>query len=50
VMILRIEDSGWLGWAVAFAVTAFMTWRAAAHPMLLMLIGAAIFLAVRAVS
>lgn len=50
VMILRIEDSGWLGWAVAFAVVAIMTWRAAAHPMLLMLIGAAIFLAVRAVS
>ena len=27
VMILRIESAGWLGWAVAFAVTAFMTWR-----------------------
>jgi chromate transporter len=50
VMILRIEDSGWLGWAVAFAVTAFMTWRAAAHPMLLLAIGAATFLAVRAIA
>jgi hypothetical protein len=31
-------------------VTAFMTWRAAAHPMLLLAIGAATFLAVRAIA
>ncbi len=47
VMILRIESSGWLGWAVAFAVVGVMTWRPAAHPMLLLAIGAAI-VAVRA--
>ena len=50
VMILRIESSGWLGWAVAFAVVTVMTWRPAAHPMLLLSIGAAVFAAVRAVT
>ena len=50
VMILRIEDSGWLGWAVAFAIVGLMTWRPAAHPMLLMAIGAALFVAVRSIT
>jgi hypothetical protein len=50
VMILRIESSGWLGWAVAFAVVAVMTWRPSAHPMLLLAIGAAAFLAVSAIA
>ena len=50
VMILRIESSGWLGWAVAFAVVAVITWRPSAHPMLLLSIGAAVFLAVSAVT
>ena len=49
VMILRIEDSGWLGWAVAFAVLGVMTWRPAVHPMLLLALGAVIFVAVRAI-
>jgi hypothetical protein len=49
-MILRIEDSGWLGWAVAFAVLAVMTWRPAIHPMLLLAIGGAMFVAVRAIT
>jgi hypothetical protein len=50
VMILRIEDSGWLAWAVAFAVLGVMTWRPAVHPMLLLAIGAAMFVAVHAIS
>jgi chromate transporter len=50
VMILRIEDSGLLGWAVAFAVLGVMVWRPAVHPMLLLAIGAAIFVAVRAIT
>ena len=44
----RIEDSGWLGWAVAFAVMGVLLWREAIHPMILLIGGAAIFLAVRA--
>jgi chromate transporter len=50
VMILRIEDSGWLAWVVAFAVLGVMTWRPAVHPMLLLAIGAAMFVVMRAVS
>jgi hypothetical protein len=33
---------------VAVAVVAAMTWRPSAHPMLLLAIGAALFVAVRA--
>ena len=47
---LRDPDSGWLGWAVAFAVVGVMTWRPAAHPMLLLAIGAAVFVAVRTIT
>jgi chromate transporter len=50
VMILRIEASGWLGWAVAFAVLGVMTARPATHPMLLLAIGAALFVAARAIT
>jgi chromate transporter len=48
VAILRIEDSGWLGWAVAFAVMGVLLWREHLHPMILLFGGAAVFLAVRA--
>jgi chromate transporter len=48
VAILRIEDSGWLGWVVAFAVMGVLLWRETLHPMILLLGGAAVFLAVRA--
>ena len=50
VAILRLEDSGWLGWAVAFAVMAVLLWRETIHPMILLFGGAAVFLAVRAVT
>lgn len=49
VSLLRIEGSGLIGWAVAAAVVAVMTLRPPTHPMLLLAIGAAIFLAARAV-
>jgi chromate transporter len=49
VAILRIEDSGWLGWVVAFAAVGALLWREAIHPMILLSGGAAVFLAVRAV-
>ena len=49
VAILRIEDSGLLGWAVAFAVMAVLLWREALHPMILLAGGAATFLAVHAI-
>ena len=50
VAILRLEDSGWLGWAVAFAVMAVLLWRETIHPMILLLGGSAVFLAVHAVA
>jgi len=50
VAILRIEDSGWLGWTVAFVVMGVLLWREAMHPMILLLGGAAAFLAVRAMT
>ncbi|MGH6769715.1 MAG: chromate transporter [Xanthobacteraceae bacterium] len=50
VMILRIEGSGILGWIVAFAVVGVMVWREQIHPMVLLFGGAAVFLAVRAVT
>jgi len=50
VGMLRIENSGWLAWIVAFIVLAIMTWRSMTHPMLLLAVGAGIFLAARAVS
>lgn len=50
VAILRIEDSGWLGWAVAFAAVGALLWRETIHPMILLAGGSAIFLAVRAIT
>ena len=47
VAILRLEDSGLLGWVVAFAVMGVLMWRETTHPMILLFGGAAFFLAVR---
>jgi chromate transporter len=49
VMILRVEDSGPLAWAMALGACALLTWRPLLHPMLLMAGGAATFVALRAV-
>lgn len=48
VAILRIEDSGWLGWLVAFLTVGVLLWRETIHPMILLAGGSAILLAVRA--
>ena len=50
VAILRIEDSGLLGWVVAFVVMGVLLWRETIHPMILLAGGSAVFLAVRAVT
>ena len=50
VAMLRIENSGWLAWIVAFIVLAIMTWRTMVHPMLLLAVGAGMFLAVGAIT
>jgi chromate transporter len=49
VMILRVEDSGPLAWGMALAATALLTWRPLLHPMVLLLGGAAIYVASQAV-
>ena len=48
VAILGIEDSGILGWIVAFIVMGVLLWRETLHPMIVLLGGSAIFLAVHA--
>src|SRR5687768_1014620 len=50
VAILRLEGSGWLGWVVAFVVMGVLLWRELIHPMILLLGGSAVFLAVHAVA
>lgn len=50
VAILRLEDSGVLGWLVAFVVMGILLWRETLHPMILLFGGAAVFLAVQAVT
>jgi chromate transporter len=49
VMILRVEDIGWLAWAIALGVMALLTWRPKLHPMFLLLGGGALFVAGRAI-
>jgi chromate transporter len=49
VMILRVEDIGWLAWAIALGAMALLTWRPKLHPMLLLLGGGALFVAGRAI-
>ena len=49
VMILRVEESGPLAWAMAFAACALLTWRPLLHPMMLIGGGAVVFVALRAV-
>jgi chromate transporter len=48
VAILRLEDSGFLGWIVAFIAMGVLLWRETIHPMILLLGGSAAFLAVHA--
>jgi chromate transporter len=50
VSILSIGDSGVLGWGLALAAAGLLTWRPKLHPLLLFVLGAAIFVAVRAIS
>jgi chromate transporter len=50
VAILRVEDSGPLAWAMALAACALLIWRPLLHPMILMGGGAAVFVAIRAVT
>jgi chromate transporter len=49
VMILRVEDTGLLAWAVAIGATLVLVWRPLIHPLLLLAIGAMVTVAVRAV-
>ena len=49
VMILRVEDSGPLAWAIALGACALLTWRPLLHPMILLAGGAVVFVAMRAV-
>jgi chromate transporter len=49
VMILRVEDTGPLAWAIALAAALWLTWRPLEHPLALMAGGAAIFVAAHAV-
>jgi len=48
VMILRVEESGPLAWAMALAACALLTWRPLLHPMILIGGGAVVFMALRA--
>ena len=48
-MILRVEESGPLAWAMALAACALLTWRPLLHPMMLIAGGAIVFVALRAV-
>src|SRR5215467_7571069 len=48
VVILRVEDSGSLAWAMAFAACALLTWKPLLHPMMLIGGGAVVFMALRA--
>jgi chromate transporter len=49
VMLLRVEESGPIAWALALATAALLAWRPLLHPMILMAGGAVIFVAIRAV-
>jgi chromate transporter len=48
VVLLRLAETGPLAWAVVLAATAVLTWLPKLHPFMLLLGGAAIFLAARA--
>jgi chromate transporter len=48
IAILRIGSGGVLSWVVAFGSAGLLSWRPRLHPLLLFLIGGAIFVAVRA--
>jgi chromate transporter len=48
VVILRVEESSPLAWAMAFAACALLTWKPLLHPMMLIGGGAVVFVALRA--
>jgi chromate transporter len=51
--VLRLGDSGplwFLSWTIAIAVAALLTWRSRLHPFVLLVGGAALFIAARAVT
>ena len=50
VMVLRVEDMGAIAWLLALCCTALLAWRPMLHPMILLLGGAAIFVAIHFVS
>jgi chromate transporter len=50
VMILRVEGSGPLAWAMALGACALLIWRPLLHPMILMAGGAVVFVAIHAVT
>jgi chromate transporter len=50
VSVLRLEDSGPLAWVMAGGVAVLLTWRPMLHPLILLFGGAALFLAIRAVT
>jgi chromate transporter len=50
LVLLRVEETGPLAWLLAAGVAALLTWKPALHPMLLLLGGAVVFLAVHAVT
>jgi chromate transporter len=50
VAILRVEGADPLAWAMALAAFALLIWRPLLHPLILMGAGAAVFVAVRAVT
>jgi chromate transporter len=48
VSILRIGGGGALSWAVALGSAGLLSWRPKLHPLLIFVLGAAVFVAVRA--
>jgi chromate transporter len=50
VAILRVDGTSPLAWTVALGATALLFWRPLLHPMILLAAGAAVFIAVRAVT
>ncbi|MGH6682940.1 MAG: chromate transporter [Pseudolabrys sp.] len=49
ITVLRVGGGGLLSWIVAFGSAGLLSWRPNIHPLLIFLIGGAIFVAARAV-
>jgi chromate transporter len=48
--VLRVSGGGLLSWIVAFGSAGLMSWRPKIHPLLVFLVGGAIFVVARALS